>query len=226
VLYNLYFISQIDNLKIRVDSLNRNRGSSWSFETGQALIWGITRSWSTWKNPKWRQWIFSFGAIEIIVEVDDSCYLWMDRGIFVRWFPSEQMNTLAAELSLTYIEILGHFSLAHTRFQKFLEISKPMCVSPFVMQPKFLAAQRQVVGAKLSPTWEVGRDVDQHIRWSVVPLGKWVRREVPPARSSSSLDSTRARVAVCGIEPRSRAYLFAAQEKPNVWPSPWRTHHS
>jgi hypothetical protein len=70
------------------------------------------------------------------------------------------------------VEILGHFSLAHIRFQKFLEISKPMCVSPFEMQPKFLVAQRQVVGAKFSPTWEVRRDVDQHIRWDVAPLGK------------------------------------------------------
>jgi hypothetical protein len=64
------------------------------------------------------------------------------------------------------------------------------------MQPKFLAAQRQGVGAKFSPTWKVGRDVDQHIRWGVAPLGKRVRREVPHARSSSSsslarLDSTR-----------------------------------
>jgi hypothetical protein len=40
------------------------------------------------------------------------------------------------------------------------------------MQPKFLAAQRQEVGAKFSPTWEVGRDIDQHIRWDVAPLGK------------------------------------------------------
>jgi hypothetical protein len=39
---------------------------------------------------------------------------------------------------------------------------------------------------KFSPTWEVGRDVDQHIRWGIAPLGKWVRREVPHARSSSS----------------------------------------
>jgi hypothetical protein len=47
-----------------------------------------------------------------------------------------------------------------------------MCVSPFGMQPKFLAAQMQVVGAKFSPTWKVRRDVDQHIRWGVTPLGK------------------------------------------------------
>jgi hypothetical protein len=47
-----------------------------------------------------------------------------------------------------------------------------MCVSLFEMQPKFLAAQRQEVGAKFSPTWEVGRDVDQHIRWGVAPLAK------------------------------------------------------
>jgi hypothetical protein len=40
------------------------------------------------------------------------------------------------------------------------------------MQPKFLAAQRQEVGAKFSPTWKVGRDVDQYIRWGVAPLGK------------------------------------------------------
>jgi hypothetical protein len=53
---------------------------------------------------------------------------------------------------MKFVEILGHFSLAHTRFQKFLEISKPMCVSPYDMQPKFLAAQRQGVGAKFSPT--------------------------------------------------------------------------
>jgi hypothetical protein len=71
-----------------------------------------------------------------------------------------------------YVEILGLFILAHNRFQKFIEISKPMCVSPFEMQPKFLAAQRQVVRAKFSPTWKVGRDIDQHIRWGVAPLGK------------------------------------------------------
>jgi hypothetical protein len=70
------------------------------------------------------------------------------------------------------IEILGHFNLAHIRFQEFLEISKSMCVSPCDMQPKFLAAQRQEVGAKFSPTWKVGRDVDQHIRWGVASLGK------------------------------------------------------
>jgi hypothetical protein len=40
------------------------------------------------------------------------------------------------------------------------------------MQPMFLAAQRQGVEAKFSPTWKVGRDVDQHIRWGVAPLGK------------------------------------------------------
>jgi hypothetical protein len=83
------------------------------------------------------------------------------------------------------VEILGMFIWAHIRFQKFLEISKPMCVNPCKMQPKFLAAQRQWVGAKFSPTWKVRRDVDQHIRWDVAPLGKWVRREVPHARSSS-----------------------------------------
>jgi hypothetical protein len=32
------------------------------------------------------------------------------------------------------------------------------------MQLKFLAAQRQEVGAKFIPIWKVGRDVDQHIR--------------------------------------------------------------
>jgi hypothetical protein len=56
---------------------------------------------------------------------------------------------------LHQVEILGHFSLAHNTFQKFLEISKPMCVSPCDMQPMFLAAQRQGVGAKFSPTWKV-----------------------------------------------------------------------
>jgi hypothetical protein len=40
------------------------------------------------------------------------------------------------------------------------------------MQPKFLAAQRHEVGAKFSPTWKVGRVVDQHIRWGVALLGK------------------------------------------------------
>jgi hypothetical protein len=64
-----------------------------------------------------------------------------------------------------------------------------MGVSPCDMQPKFLAAQRQEVGAKFSPTWKVGRDVYQHIRWGVASLGKWVRREVPHARSSSSSSS-------------------------------------
>jgi hypothetical protein len=47
-----------------------------------------------------------------------------------------------------------------------------MCVSPCDMHPKFLAAQRQGVGAKFSPTWKVGRDIDQHIRWGVAPLSK------------------------------------------------------
>jgi hypothetical protein len=61
-----------------------------------------------------------------------------------------------------------------------------MCMSPWDMQPKLLAAQRQDMGAKFSPTWKVGRDVDQHIRWSVAPLGKWVRREVLYTCSSSS----------------------------------------
>jgi hypothetical protein len=69
-------------------------------------------------------------------------------------------------------EILSNFSLAHIRFQKFLEVSKSMCISPCDMQPKFLAAQRQEVGAKFSLTWKVGRDVDQRIRWGVAPLGK------------------------------------------------------
>jgi hypothetical protein len=58
-----------------------------------------------------------------------------------------------------FVEILGHLVWAHTRFQKFLEISKSMCVSPCDMQSIFLAAQRQEVGAKFSPTWKVGRDV-------------------------------------------------------------------
>jgi hypothetical protein len=40
------------------------------------------------------------------------------------------------------------------------------------MQPKFLAAQRQEVRAKFRPTWKVGRDIDQHIRWDVAPLSK------------------------------------------------------
>jgi hypothetical protein len=40
------------------------------------------------------------------------------------------------------------------------------------MQPKFLAAQRQGVGAKFNPIWKVERDVDQYIRWGVAPLGK------------------------------------------------------
>jgi hypothetical protein len=31
------------------------------------------------------------------------------------------------------------------------------------MQPKFLSAQRQEVGAKFSPIWKVGKDVDQYI---------------------------------------------------------------
>jgi hypothetical protein len=88
------------------------------------------------------------------------------------------------------VEILGIFIWAHNRFQKFLEISKPMYVSPCDMQSKLLAAQRQGVEAKFSPTSKVRRDVDQHIRWGVAPLGKWVRREVPHARSSSSSSSS------------------------------------
>jgi hypothetical protein len=70
------------------------------------------------------------------------------------------------------VEILGPILVVHNRIQKFLEISKSMCVSPFEMQPKILAAQRQEVGAKFNPTWKVGRDVDQYIRWGVAPLGK------------------------------------------------------
>jgi hypothetical protein len=148
-------------------------------------------------------------------------------------FGIEERFSLGHSLRLEYVEILGIFIWAHNRFQKFLEISKPMCVSSFGMQPKFLAAQRQGVGAKFSPTWKVGRDVDQHIRWGIAPLGKWVRREVPHARSSSSSSlarlvssrhvTTRARAAVCGIEP---SLSFCCTGKPNVWPSPWRTRHS
>jgi hypothetical protein len=73
---------------------------------------------------------------------------------------------------VVYVEILGPILVAQIRFQKFLEISKPMCVSLCDMHPMFLDAQRQGVRAKFSPTWKVGRDVDQHIRWGVVPLGK------------------------------------------------------
>jgi hypothetical protein len=47
-----------------------------------------------------------------------------------------------------------------------------MCVSSYDMQFKFLTAQRQEVKAKFSLTWKVERDVDQHIRWGVAPLGK------------------------------------------------------
>jgi hypothetical protein len=72
----------------------------------------------------------------------------------------------------SYVEILGYFSLAYTRFQKFLNFLKPICVNPCDMQPKLLAAQRQEVGAKFSPTWKVGRDVDKYIRRGVAPLGK------------------------------------------------------
>jgi hypothetical protein len=64
------------------------------------------------------------------------------------------------------------FLEAHNRFQKFLEISKFMCVSLCDMQPKFLATKRQEVGAKFNPIWKVGRNVDQHIRWGVAPTGK------------------------------------------------------
>jgi hypothetical protein len=39
------------------------------------------------------------------------------------------------------------------------------------MQPKFLATQKQEVGAKFSPTCKVGKDVDQHGR-GVASLGK------------------------------------------------------
>jgi hypothetical protein len=84
-----------------------------------------------------------------------------------------------------------------------------MCVSPCDMQPKFLAVQRQEVGAKFSPTWKVERDVDQNITWGIAPLGKWVRREVPHALLLlllARLDSARhdtsrraRRAAVCRI---------------------------
>jgi hypothetical protein len=40
------------------------------------------------------------------------------------------------------------------------------------MQPRFLAAQIQEVGAKFSSIWKIGRDVDQYIRWDITPLGK------------------------------------------------------
>jgi hypothetical protein len=75
-------------------------------------------------------------------------------------------------LLVVSIEILGLFLWAHIRFQKFLEISKSMCVRPCDMQPKLLAAKKQEVGAKFSPTWKFERDVDQQIRWGVAPLGK------------------------------------------------------
>jgi hypothetical protein len=85
-----------------------------------------------------------------------------------------------------------------------------MCVSPCDMQPNLLAAQRQEVGAKFSPTWKVGRDVDQHVRWGVAPVGKWVRREVPHARSFSS-SSSLARLNSTRLDTswRARAPRFA-----------------
>jgi hypothetical protein len=61
------------------------------------------------------------------------------------------------------VEILDLF-LLYIGFYKFLEILEPMCVSPCNIQSKFLAAQRQEVRAKFSPTEKVGRDLDQHIR--------------------------------------------------------------
>jgi hypothetical protein len=61
------------------------------------------------------------------------------------------LNHTSKQLA-NFVEILGLFISVHNRFQKFLEISKPMCVSPCDMQPKLLAAQRQGVGAKFSPT--------------------------------------------------------------------------
>jgi hypothetical protein len=78
------------------------------------------------------------------------------------------------------------------------------------MQPKFLDAQRQEVGAKFSLIWKVGRDIDQHIRWGVAPLGKWVRREVPHSRSSSSssLVSTRWYVSNISIILMLHACLY------------------
>jgi hypothetical protein len=132
-------------------------------------------------------------------------------------------------LSIAHVEILSYLSLAHIRFQKFLEFSKHMCVSPCDMQLKFFDAQRQEVGAKFSPTWTVGRDVDQHIRWGVAPLGNWVIIEVLHARSSSSslarLVTTRIRRGLrnWASEP---SLFFCCTGKPSVWPSLWRTRHS
>jgi hypothetical protein len=131
---------------------------------------------------------FSYSSKKIILDLTNILgfiliWVWTIRQfIFAYSFKKHYLTNMFA-LS---VEILGLFIWAHNRFQKFLEISKPMCVSPCDMQPILLAAQRQEVGARFSPTWEVERDVDQHIRWSVAPLGKWVRREVPHARSSSS----------------------------------------
>jgi hypothetical protein len=56
------------------------------------------------------------------------------------------------DMSVWAVEILDHFTLAHIRFQEFLRNLKAHVCKPMWMQPKLLAAQRQGVGAKFSPT--------------------------------------------------------------------------
>jgi hypothetical protein len=78
-------------------------------------------------------------------------------------FLTDLSKVIEEAISQPNVEILGLFLCAHIRFHKFLEISKPMCVNPCVMQLKLLAVQRQEVEAKFSPTWKIGRDINQHI---------------------------------------------------------------
>jgi hypothetical protein len=70
------------------------------------------------------------------------------------------------------------------------------------------------VGAKFSPTWKIGRDADQHIRWDVAPLGKWVRREVPHACSSSSLARHDARASRFAELSLGAELIFLLHRKP------------
>ena len=58
---------------------------------------------------------------------------------------------------------------------------------------------------KFSPTWKVGGELHHLIRWSVSPLGKWVRRGVLHARSSS--DDAAARTHACNARRRARRGL-------------------
>jgi hypothetical protein len=108
------------------------------------------------------------------------------------------------------------FKWAHIRFQKFLEILNPMCVSPYNMQPKFLAAQRQGVGAKFSPVWKVGR-IDKST-WTCAAefyMNKSIHcvllLKISRERPSGELETREARASHAGLQRPNRRSCLAAR---------------